>query len=555
MNSEFLLNFDVPMKPVRVLRSGSLTCLYQDGKLRYIRYNEVEMVRTIYAAVRDENWNTARYTISDENIAQNDDGFTVSYTALHEMNEIHYETQISIHAQGNSITFSMKGRALSAFRRNRIGICVLHSIPSLSGKDVTITTPSGEQYNGKIPRRISPHQPVKDIARMQWDAGMAEVDIRFNGDTFEMEDQRNWTDSSFKTYSTPLDLPMPVAVEKNDTVEQEVIVKITPGESNTSNSSITSSERKVPFPLVGFSRAASGTLTSHEITLLKGILFDHYRAEIDLTTDKWKDELRISLDEATQLKVHLQLTCFFNRQFEQQLIELIEALIERSTLVYSILIVEKSSGRSEPEAFKIIYERLKQQYPSIKLGYGTNNHFADLNRNLPRDLQYDFVSFGLTPQAHLTDTLSMLENLDNQVDLVETIQEHLGNVEIHISPLTINSRKSAYRDEEGRPADFDERQHSEFGAAWVLRALKNLGGTHVSLFDMAGHKGIVTGEHAAGGEPVPLFNILKELKSFQPVHFLEKPGDDLQVVLESGQGEKMKITLEEKFKSYFSSNQ
>jgi hypothetical protein len=38
-----------------------------------------------------------------------------------------------------------------------------------------------------------------------------EVPVRFDfeGDLFEMEDQRNWTDASFKTYCTPFALPWP----------------------------------------------------------------------------------------------------------------------------------------------------------------------------------------------------------------------------------------------------------------------------------------------------------------------------------------------------------
>ena len=36
----------------------------------------------------------------------------------------------------------------------------------------------------------------------------------FNGETFEMEDQRNWTDASFKTYCTPLSLPYPIKIIK-----------------------------------------------------------------------------------------------------------------------------------------------------------------------------------------------------------------------------------------------------------------------------------------------------------------------------------------------------
>jgi len=33
--------------------------------------------------------------------------------------------------------------------------------------------------------------------------------ISFEGDVFETEDQRNWTDASFKTYCPPLRLPYP----------------------------------------------------------------------------------------------------------------------------------------------------------------------------------------------------------------------------------------------------------------------------------------------------------------------------------------------------------
>jgi len=37
-----------------------------------------------------------------------------------------------------------------------------------------------------------------------------------------MEDQRNWTDASFKTYSTPLSEPFPRLVRTGDLVEQSL---------------------------------------------------------------------------------------------------------------------------------------------------------------------------------------------------------------------------------------------------------------------------------------------------------------------------------------------
>ncbi len=42
------------------------------------------------------------------------------------------------------------------------------------------------------------------------------------GDTFEMEDHRNWTDSSFKTYVRPLAQPWPYTLRKGVEIKQSV---------------------------------------------------------------------------------------------------------------------------------------------------------------------------------------------------------------------------------------------------------------------------------------------------------------------------------------------
>src|SRR5258707_15141553 len=53
------------------------------------------------------------------------------------------------------------------------------------------------------------------------------AEVRFEGDIFEMEDQRNWTDASYKTYCTPLGLPFPAKVEKGARVKQAVTFTLT----------------------------------------------------------------------------------------------------------------------------------------------------------------------------------------------------------------------------------------------------------------------------------------------------------------------------------------
>jgi hypothetical protein len=49
--------------------------------------------------------------------------------------------------------------------------------------------------------------------------------LSFIGDVFETEDQRNWTDASFKTYSTPLSRPFPVSVAAGTVVRQSVLLE------------------------------------------------------------------------------------------------------------------------------------------------------------------------------------------------------------------------------------------------------------------------------------------------------------------------------------------
>jgi len=64
------------------------------------------------------------------------------------------------------------------------GMCVYH--------------PDGTATIFAFPQVISPSQPFLNIKGMQWKIDENfEALLRFEGDIFETEDQRNWTDASF----------------------------------------------------------------------------------------------------------------------------------------------------------------------------------------------------------------------------------------------------------------------------------------------------------------------------------------------------------------------
>jgi len=54
----------------------------------------------------------------------------------------------------------------------------------------------------------------------------AQVAVRFSGDAFEMEDQRLWTDASYKVFCTPLSQPYPAEIQAGTQVSQSVSIEV-----------------------------------------------------------------------------------------------------------------------------------------------------------------------------------------------------------------------------------------------------------------------------------------------------------------------------------------
>src|SRR6202040_2826659 len=113
-----------------------------------------------------------------------------------------------------AVRFEFDGVARSSFMRNRIGFGVLPPIAECAGQPCVIDGADGSKQPGRFPDLISPNQPFLNMRAISHQvAPGVSAEVRFEGDIFEMEDQRNWTDASFKTYCTPLGLPFPAKVE------------------------------------------------------------------------------------------------------------------------------------------------------------------------------------------------------------------------------------------------------------------------------------------------------------------------------------------------------
>jgi hypothetical protein len=495
-----------------ILKAGKLSMVYENGGLRYISANNFEFVRMIYSAVRDREWLTIKPVISGEKFDTKPDSFTIKYIAHYLSGEINFLAHYSITGNAdNSLIFTLEGEVLGDFEKNRIGFCLLHPIEGFKGENCEIVHTGNIAENLAFPYFISPHQPFADIKSMLVKRSGTSCRIDLYGDVFETEDQRNWTDASFKTYCTPLNKPFPVTVFKGEKISQKIELKISAGdaseniESGQTSISI-NTEKILPFPMIGISRSTRpAPLTEEELRILKRIRFDHYRIDIYLFSNDWKVKLESGLSEATSLGYKTELALFFDENFEVQIQEFIKLITALTIDIALVLIFHRTFFSTPNFLIDRVAPQLRDALPGALIGCGTNANFAQLNRSRPESANTDCICYSIHPQEHASDNLTLIENLQVQRDTVESARSFSSNKEIWVSPVNIQRRFNAntstfesFREEDDLPPQVDSRLMSLYAGCWTAGSLKHLidGGIKgVTYFETVGERGIMQGDY------------------------------------------------------------
>ena len=75
---------DTPFPDVQVLHAGPVRALLDGIDLRYIGIGRTELVRRIYVAVRDRNWNTIPGEVSGLEVDARENSFDVRFSVRHQ---------------------------------------------------------------------------------------------------------------------------------------------------------------------------------------------------------------------------------------------------------------------------------------------------------------------------------------------------------------------------------------------------------------------------------------------------------------------------------------
>lgn len=498
----------LPARPVP-LRAGPLHLSWEAGTLRGIFLGTRELVKQIYVAVRDPNWVTVPGTISNLHIQRNRKSFLIRFRSTHHLKPVHFiwEAQIEGTADG-SIRFEMNGAARSTFQRARIGICVLHPVDTCSGITCAVLRDHGHEERARFPKAIDPSAPAEGFHAMRAlehevssELGMR---FRFEGDLFEMEDQRNWTDASFKTFSTPLHLPIPVEVERGTRIDQSVLLELTGTRPARETARISKGAVTLglprrssgKLPRIGLGGASHlQPLSSREIRRLSQLGLSHLRVDVDQKDTEWQRRLDIAVNDAGRLGCSLEIALLNH--------------VEDLPGPLKALRVPVSSWLLYPYSAALAAQ-LRKRFPQVPVAAGTNANFIAFNESPPSGKHIDLATFAIHPQTHAIDNASLVETLEIQGQLVEHARALTRGLPVIVSPVTLKPRFNPDAMEPEPPPNpgelppqVDPRQMSLLGAGWTLGSLKYLaeaGARNVTFYETTGWRGVM---ELASGSALP----------------------------------------------------
>lgn len=476
------------------LQAGPVSVDLVDGALRHIRVGSAEAVERVYFALRDIDWRTVPGQVRNLNIHQQGGGFHVSFECLHQQGEIDFAWHAEIRGEARgAVFFACSGHARSRFLSNRISLCVHHPLSACAGKLCRIEKSGGGWEQARWPELVLPHQPFLDVRSLEHEfAPGAVVRIRFDGAVFETEDQRNWSDNNFKTYSPPLDQPFPVEWKPGDRIQQRIEIEIAGDVSRLpeeASGPVLIRRLDLPpvwLPSIGLCLPQHGEpLPDPLVVRLRKLNLSHVRAEF---TSRKAAELACL--EAERIGVPLEAAVTLPGP--------ISHLRRFAPQVARWLVQSPGQHVTSGEALRLAREELGH---AAALGAGSNQYFAELNRDRLTGLQPDGVYYPVHPQVHASDDETVMNNVRTQRHVLRTVRGFAGRAQFWVTPVTLGPRTEP-----------DPRLRLPFCAAWTAGSLKHLAesaAAAVTYFETHGPLGVQD-----EAEIFPVYEFLERIGEF-----------------------------------------
>jgi hypothetical protein len=429
----------------------------------------LEIASAVQVTVRDERWGTIRPALRRADVREDAGGFSFEIEAAH--GDVFAWRGTATGSADGTLDVAIEGTAERDFVYRRIGICVLHPWEPYVGASFAADG-AGARTVGTFPRGIAP-QPLVDgeyramvppFARLEvvFDGG-TRADFAFGGeaDGWELEDQRNWTDASFKTYPTPLGRSAPRTLRRGERLRQRLRVRIAGdapafvGDDGPVLLHVGETGGRAA-PSVGLTAPPHADVDPGRLAALAPA---HLRAVADVPDDL--DGLSGAAALAAETGVPLEVTLLLDDDEDGTRLEPVVRRL-RDAPIARVLLLRRSGATAGGDFVSRLRPHLGPLV-SAPVGGGTASHFSELNRSEPDAIGLDALAFAMSPQVHDADERSIMRTLEIQAQVGARVRTLGAGADVVVSPLTLAAHDPSVPDDE-----IDARVGSDFAAAWTV---------------------------------------------------------------------------------------
>lgn len=477
--------------------AGPIRFVFEDGMIKHVRIGEVELVRRIYFAVRDDGWDTIYPEFSDVEVEITEDTFRAAFNAECRSDTVHYRWRgtITSHADG-TITFEASGVPQRDFASNRIGLCLLLSARDLAGQSFELTKVSGAREKGRFSRYMDPKLVGAQFTaiRFQPPAG-PRVECAMEGAIFDMEDQRPYMDTTYKAYAPlPHDYPNALAdEERGQTLTLRLMDDPAPARASARRGTVEEpvvvmvEERDAgQVPALGFTlNAMEGeeALTATERDQLASLRLGHLRMAIDLRNASEAARMAAAASVCSGITDTLLLSV--THLTEATVVDLVEHSRPLIQSGLRRLMIEVCDAPTE--MLPIVRLAFAQEKIDVQVGgpgsAAVSSHPQMRSWALAEP---DFLCWAGSPAIHQEDDETLVENTLGIALQLESVRQVNDRVRLGMGPFSLDGPWPR-----PRPTP---RYAGRLAAAWVATAVKHLaegGAGFATLFDATGPAGLL----------------------------------------------------------------
>lgn len=404
---------------------GDFTFDLARAAVRNVRYKNVQIIDLLYTAIRPWDWSTLDPDQHSEDVKVTGDICIITIKDLF-AGALDASTEITI-SKDNKFTVAYELRGLAEYSVNRWGICFCLNSADWMGSAVKS---QGNQY--QLPAAISPQRVVDGVTQGLFPASnemlftapdQRSIKVVSTGKVLEAEDQRNWTDNTYKIYSGSLSEPRPFVTSAGSLWQQSVTFEIGPPNKPVADGSKIIVKEIDSLPSIGLQFNTDSLLP---LDVLNTALF-----LLDI------DHIRINEESLTAQKINTVSTngliveaALLSSHSGDKLHHEIEHLNKQIPAGSRILI--QREGREIVE-----FGDLPKNQSLSSFIPGTDAYLVDLHRN-----RYEFgesISYSMVPTVHSSDIETIFKTLYTQRESIQFAQEFLAK-QVLVSPITFSTR-------------------------------------------------------------------------------------------------------------------